>query len=142
MNLDEIMTVCEKCLEIDETNLARESLETPKIYGKVLRIRSDESLYLKKLEYELKILFQNKRDYYLGRGTAEDYKNKPFDLKILKSEVNTYIDADSDIQRLNLKIQLQEEKINYLDSVLKQISNRGFLIKNAIDFQKLMNGAY
>lgn len=142
MKLEDIMDEAEKYLQIDETNLAKESIETPKMYGKLLRIRTNESMLLQRYRFQLKKLYQDKRDYYLGRADPEVYKAKPFDLKILKSEVDSYIEADDDIQDLTLKIEVQTEKITYLDNALKQVANRGFTIKNALDFNKLMNGGY
>lgn len=142
MKIEDIMEEAEKYFQIDETNLAKEALETPKLYGRLLRIRTHESMLLQKYKLQLKKLYQSKRDYYLGRADPEVYKTKPFDLKILKSEVDSYIEADDEIAELNLKIEIQEEKIAYLDNALKQVANRGFMIRNAIDFQKLMCGGY
>jgi len=142
LKLEDIMDEAEKYLQIDETNLAKESLETPKMYGKLLRIRTNESMLLQRYRFQLKKLYQDKRDYYLGRADPEVYKAKPFDLKILKSEVDSYIEADDEIQDLTLKIEVQTEKLNYLDNALKQVANRGFTIRNALDFQKMMNGGY
>ena len=142
MKLEDIMNEAEKFLQIDETNLAKESLETPKMYGKLLRIRTNESMLLQRYRFQLKKLYQDKRDYYLGRADPEVYKAKPFDLKILKSEVDSYIEADDEIRDLTLKIEVQTEKLNYLDNVLKQVANRGFMIRNALEFQKMMNGGY
>lgn len=140
MKIEEIMELAEKCLAIDETNLAKESLETPKIYGRLLRIRTQESMLQSKYTFQLKQLYNEKKDYYMGRADPSVYKEKPFNLKVLKSEVDSYIEADDDIQTLTVKISLQEEKIAYLDNVLKQVANRGYLIKNALDFNKLMAG--
>jgi len=142
LKLEDIMNEAEKFLQIDETNLAKESLETPKMYGKLLRIRTNESMLLQRYRFQLKKLYQDKRDYYLGRADPEVYKAKPFDLKILKSEVDSYIEADDEIRDLTLKIEVQTEKLNYLDNVLKQVANRGFMIRNALEFQKMMNGGY
>ena len=142
MKLEDIMSEAEKYLEIDETNLAREALDTPKVYGKLLRIRTNESMLMQKFKYNLKQLYQQKRDYYLGRAEPEVYKEKPFNLKILKSEVDSYIEADREIIDLSAKIELQSEKVQYLDNALKQVSNRGFMIKHAIDYQKMMNGGF
>jgi len=142
LKLEDIMNETEKYLEIDETNLARESLETPKIYGKLLRIRTNESMLLQRFRFQIKKLYQDKRDYYLGRADPEVYKAKPFNVRIMKSEVDSYIDADEEIGELNLKIEVQAEKLNYLDNALKQIANRGFSIKNALDYQKMMNGGF
>jgi len=140
LKIEDIMDEAEKYFQIDETNLAKEALETPKIYGKLLRIRTNESMLLQRYKYQIKKLYQEKRDYYLGRADPEVYKSKPFDLKILKSEVDSYIEADEEINDLNLKIEVQTEKLTYLDNALKQIANRGFMIKAALDYQKLVNG--
>lgn len=140
MKLEDIIKICEEYLKIDETKLDKESIEIPSIYGKILRIRMNESLLLQKYRNDLKKLYSEKKEYYLGRADPKVYKEKPFDLKILKSEVDSYIESDDDFLNLKTKIDIQEEKIFYLDNILKQINNKGFLIKNALEFQKLING--
>lgn len=142
MKLEDIITETEKYLTIDETNLAKEALETPKVYGIILRIRSNEGMVMQRYRYQLKRLYNEKKEYYLGRSSPEVYKEKPFDLKILKSEVDSYIEADEEVSDLSLKIEIQNEKILYLDNALKQISNRGFMIKHAIDYQRMLNGGF
>lgn len=142
MKLEDIIETVEKFLEIDETNLGKESLESPKQYGQALRIRTQESMMLKKLRFQYKKMYSEKKDYYMGRASPEVYKAKPFDLKILKSEVDSYIEADDEVQELVLKIEVQEEKVQYLDAALKQIANKNYAVKNAIDFQKMMAGAF
>ena len=59
---------------------------------------------------------------------------------ILKAEMPMYMDADHDIINLNLRIGMQNEKIDFLDSVIKTIINRGFLIRSAIDWTKFTMG--
>ena len=39
------------------------------------------------------------------------------------------------------KIEYQKEKINYLESIIKTVVNRNFLIKNIIDWRKFTSGA-
>ena len=65
---------------------------------------------------------------------------QPFLVKVLKSEVNSYIESDDDIIKLKETIALMEEKINYIDSVIRMINNRGFQIKSAIDWIKYKDG--
>lgn len=142
MKLEDIMEEAEKYLSIDETNLAKEALDTPRVYGVMLRIRSNEGMLLQRYRYQLKRLYVEKKEYYLGRSAPEVYKAKPFDLKILKSEVDSYIESDDEVADLTLKIEVQNEKLSYIDNALKQISNRGFMIKHAIDYQKMMNGGF
>ena len=40
-----------------------------------------------------------------------------------------YLDADEKLSEASLKIEYYEVMINYLDSILKQISNRKYQIK-------------
>ena len=60
--------------------------------------------------------------------------------KVLKSDANTYIDVDKEVIEQTLKIGIQHEKIELLESIIKSIMNRGFQIKNAIDFMKWQSG--
>lgn len=140
MKLEEIMTLCERVLTIDETNLAKSSIDTPSLYGKLLNVRAQESMRLKQHESNMHKMLLDKREYYLGRAEPSVYKQKPFDLKILKSEVDGYIGSDDDVIRLRDLIELQQEKINILEHAMKMTLQRTYLIKNAIEFQKLMGG--
>ena len=142
MKLQDIMDMVEGFLKIDETNLSRESLATSEYYAKVLRIRTEESVRLNILKGDLKRLYVTKREYYGGSADPEVYKEKPFNRRLIKAEVEQYIEADSEIQTIITKIDVQQEKLTYLNDALKQISNRNFNIKNSIDYQKLLAGGY
>jgi hypothetical protein len=65
---------------------------------------------------------------------------EPFALKLLKQDLPIYLDADRDLININLQIGMQEEKVEVLDSILKTIANRGYAIKNYIDWKKFENG--
>tara|TARA_Y100000361_G_scaffold16586_1_gene13009 strand:+ start:191 stop:358 length:168 start_codon:yes stop_codon:yes gene_type:complete len=55
--------------------------------------------------------------------------------------MHSYLEADEDVFRIKTKIVMMEEKINYLDSIVKMINNRGFQIKSAIDWIKFKSGS-
>mgnify|MGYP000539354746 CR=1 FL=1 len=98
---------------------------------------------IKKLEAEYKSLYKDKWEYYQGNLPDEDLKERgwdPFQLKVLKSDLSTYIDSDKDIINHMYKIEYQKEKIDFLDSVIRNINNRGLHIKNAIDWEKFKVG--
>lgn len=136
------MEEAETALLIDESNLTKESLATGKIYGKFLRIRTEESIRLNLLKNELNSLYHEKREYYSGKAEPEVYKAKPFNKRLLKSEIDSYIETDEEIKLITSKIDIQNEKMSYLNDLLKMISGRQFQIKSAIDYQKLLNGGY
>ena len=88
-----------------------------------------------------KLLKKEKWEYFTGKADSEVYEKKPFNLKILRNDVDKYIDSDEEIRRLSLKIKYQETIVDYLDRTLRNIMNRGFQIKAAIDWKKFTSGA-
>jgi hypothetical protein len=64
----------------------------------------------------------------------------PNPLRILKQDLSIYIDSDEDLQRIQAKIDIQKQKASFLESAIKTITNRGFLIKNAIDWERFKVG--
>jgi hypothetical protein len=61
-------------------------------------------------------------------------------LKLLKADVQEYIDADDNVIESKKLLALQEEKVNYLESIVKSLTTRGYLIKNAIDWKRFTEG--
>jgi len=51
-----------------------------------------------------------------------------------------YLDADEKLSNVSMKIEYYQVMINYIDSILKQISNRTYQIKNSIEFLKFQSG--
>jgi|TARA_Y100000310_G_scaffold52001_1_gene47859 hypothetical protein len=143
MKLEEIQELWNRDRDIDIEELATESTRIPQIHDKYLKIYIDERIRLKGLEFELAKIIRLKTDYYAGRMAQEDLDNlgwEPFLTKILKTEMGSYLDSDEDIFKLKRNITVMQEKINYLDSIIKMINNRGFQIKSAIDWIKFKSG--
>jgi len=129
--------------EMDETELSKESIKIPQLHNKYLIYFHDERIRLRTMKFENSKLLKLKREYYSGRMSAEEMEAldwEPFQFKLLKADVQEYIDADEDIIELKKKLTLQEEKTDYLESIVKSLSNRGYLIKNAIDWKRFTEG--
>lgn len=143
MKLEEIQELWNRDREIDISELATESIRIPQIHDKYLKIYVDEKIKLRKLHLNLAKISKMKSDYYSGRMSQEELDRlewQPFLVKVLKGEVNSYVESDDDIIKLKETIALMEEKINYIDSVIRMINNRGFQIKSAIDWIKYKDG--
>ena len=54
--------------------------------------------------------------------------------------MKTYIEADSDVINVEAKVKYIDQMLYFLDCVMKQVSNRGFQIKSAIEWEKFING--
>ena len=94
-----------------------------------------------KKEHEYKSLLRDKFEYYTGKAEPSIYQEKPFDLKVLKSDLGLYMDSDPELQLLQTRINYYEEIMFFLEKVLQCLNNRGFQIKNSIDWQKFMQGS-
>ena len=143
MKLEEIQDLWNRDREIDISELATESIRIPQIHDKYLKIYVDEKIKLRKLQLNLSKISKMKSDYYSGHMSQEELDRlewQPFLVKVLKGEVNSYVESDDDIIKLKETIALMEEKINYIDSVIRMINNRGFQIKSAIDWIKYKDG--
>jgi len=143
LKLEEIQELWNRDREIDISELATESIRIPQIHDKYLKIYVDEKIKLRKLKLNLAKISKMKLDYYSGRMSQEELDRlewQPFLVKVLKPEVNSYVESDDDIIKLKETIALMEEKINYIDSVIRMINNRGFQIKSAIDWIKYKDG--
>ena len=144
MKLDDIVALWEQDSKMDETELGQESLKIPHLHYRYFKIYTQEGLTLKSLEHEHKRLYKLKFEYYMGILDEDTLKEKqwnPNPLKILKQDLPTYIDSDTDIQTVMSKIEIQKQKLSLLESIIKTITNRGFLIKNAIDWERFKSGS-
>lgn len=143
MKFEDIMNEWDEDSKIDNTELARESLRTPQLHSKYLKILTMEALTLKKVEIEYKTMLRMKHQYYMGTLDKETLTLQgwsPNPMRIIKQDLPLYLESDLDLQLLTSKIDILKQKITFLESVIKTITNRGFLIKNAIDWQKFTSG--
>lgn len=144
MDIESIKKMVERDMEIDDLNLDLESLKTPQLHGKYLNLLHDESLVLHKYLIEQKEMRRLKWEYYLGKLDQETLDEKgwqPFGLKILRTDIDVYLESDKDLLRLEARIHYQREKVKYLESVLQGLGRRGWDIKSAIEWKKFMSGS-
>lgn len=127
-------------LKIDTLNLDSESLNTPSLYVRWLNFYSDEFEELSKLDNVSKKLRFTMFKYYSGKASAETYIKKPLHETYLKSEVDKVIDASREWINFKEVYVAQQSKVDYIEKIMKQIANRGFAIKAAIEWRKFQSG--
>ena len=133
MNLDELKLQVSQDLKVDDEHLDTESLKNQGIKAIYLDHKSKFELLLFKAKGDYKRLYREKWEYYGGKADAKIYATKPFDLKVLKTDLGVYISADEEIIDA-------ENKIGYFKGVIKSVDNRGWDIKNAIEWKKFEAG--
>jgi hypothetical protein len=140
MNLDELKIQVQKDLKIDDEHLDTESLKNQEIKATYLDHKSRYELLLFKAKGDYKRLYREKWEYYGGKADAKIYATKPFDLKVLKTDLSVYITSDEDIINAENKIGYLETVVDYIKGVIKSVDNRGWDIKNAIEWKKFEAG--
>ena len=140
MNLDEIEASWAEDSKLDPDNLHNESIKIPSLHSKYYNIYNNIVLLKKMEENKYKILKKKKWLYYTGKAEPDVYKENPFDHKVLKPDIDKYMDADEDIMRLVSKIEYYQTMLSFIDSILKTILNRTYQIKNAIEFMRFTAG--
>ena len=141
MTLEELQKEAREDLAImDQEKLDQESYKNQNIKPKWLeyRTRYDQLLIMSKTKHQK--IWRDKWEYYGGKADAKVYAAKPFDIKVLKTDLTMYIQSDDEILELQNKISYYESIIKYIDGVIKSIDNRGWDIRNAQDWKKFEAG--
>ena len=147
MKLESIQELWTSDCVLDDLQLDVESKRIPELHNKYFKIFSDEKLRLVKHESKMKELSKLKWLYYTGKldkDSLDRLEWQPFELEIKtrnKLDLDRFLNSDKDMIEMQEKIEYQKEKINYLESIIKTVINRNFLIKNIIDWRKFTSGA-
>lgn len=143
MTLDEIFEQWSIDSRIDPLKLDTASLDIPKLHNKYWRYLSNERLIFRKQQTDLAQLMVNKKAWMNGELTSEELKKfgwNPQLKKVLKSEQDEVLKGDQDVINMNLKLALQQEKIEVLQDIIKSLHNRSFSIGNAIKWAQFQSG--
>jgi hypothetical protein len=141
MKVDQITTMWLEDARIDDVDLDTESLKIPSLHAKYLKILYEEKLKLKSYIIKRKTFSRVLSEYYRGdlnnKEDLAEIGREPWSRTVLKQDIASYVDSDHDMIKLLTKISYQEEVVSLLEDILKNINNRGFQIKNTIDWRRL-----
>ena len=141
MTLEELQNLADKDLKINDTELDLESLKTPQLHNKYSKYYNKYKNLLKVAEQDLARITREKWEYYTGKADPAIYQEKPFNLKVLRQDVDKFIDADDNVIKARQKIEYIKQICKFCEDTLKQINNRTFQIKNAIEWKKFTEGS-
>ena len=141
MDLEQLQLEVDKDLKINDTELDLESLKTPQLHNKYMKHYTKFKLLLTRTEDELRTMKRDKWEYYTGKADPSVYQAKPFDLKIMRTDIDKYLEADEDLQKLSQKIAYLITVVDFLDKTIRVIVNRTYTIKNAIEWRRFTSGA-
>ena len=114
MNLETINEMWLKDSKIDDVMLDNASLAIPQLHQKYLTLLTEFNLLQKKKSQDLKKLQHKKWLYYSGKAPPEEYEDKPFHYKVMKSDVPNWVAIDDDICKVEMQLDYYNVVIHIL----------------------------
>jgi predicted phosphatase len=80
-------------------------------------------------------------NYYTGKAEPEVYAEEPFPYKVReKDAIQRHLEADERLTTVDLKIRYYDATLKFLEEIIKNVSNRTYQIKNAIEWNRFQAG--
>lgn len=138
MKLEDIKNIARQDAIINSTDLDDEALKSSSLHHKWLDIIQPEIIELKKCENEFKKIYRSRWLYYSGKSDSSVYeKEGDFNLIVSGKDLTMFIESDEMYLAAKLALDEQKEKVSYIENVMKNIGNRHWNIRNAIEWRKL-----
>ncbi len=141
-NLEQILKLWEKDTEIDQTEPGKELLKIPKLHNQYLSMLTKHKIASKKAHFDYLRVRKIKIEYYSGRMSQEDLDAngwEPFSF-VLKSDINAYLEGDSDLIKMLEKKVYHEECVSVLESILNELKQRTWQLRDFISWEKFIGG--
>ena len=125
-------------------DLTLESLKIPQLHSKWMKFlmrEKNELVIIQRAYYKMKRL---RWEYYNGtidHNVLDKMGWEPFLQKILKPDRPMWLDSDKELGELKDQRTRKEQTISLLEQIIKQITERQWTIKNAIEWRKFEMGA-
>jgi hypothetical protein len=141
ISLEVIQEMWQKDSEVNQDELDTESLKIPQLHAKYYQLYNTILLLRKQAEQQHSSILLERRKFYMGKAETQVYIDEPFPYKVRdKEDLKLYLEADEKISKIRLKIDYYDTMLKYLEEILKQISNRTYQIKNAIEWRRFSAG--
>jgi hypothetical protein len=114
------------------------------MHSKYLLILSTHRRALHEGERKAAKLRRLKYEYYAGRldkDTLDKYGWPPFPYT-LKGDLVMYMDADKDLSNAKQVLHVHEEIVNLCESILKELGNRTYQLKDIIRWEMFIQGTH
>lgn len=141
--LDQILDLWKKHSEIDITEPSKEILNIPKIHNTFLSIMTRHRIASKKAMFDYSKMKRTKWEYYTGKMSEEELAEfgwEPFRYT-LKSDITTYLDSDKDLIKLLEKKAYYDECVGLCESILKELNNRTWQLREHMTHERFIQGA-
>lgn len=144
LNHDELIEQWTNDCKIDRTKLLERMYQAPILHSKYLTILQTYKIKIRSLTLKYQKLRALKTRYYNGELDKTELEFNKWSQylykKPLKSELESLLDADSDLQVIQEQILYIETMIGTTESIMRELTNQHYLYKNIIEQQKFLAG--
>lgn len=140
MTLEEIISVVDPLLSINDDNLAHESTRQVKIFTTIQRLYMWNTRELEKRIQEVERVKNFRYRFYAGKLPSDHYKKEPLREAILKSDIDQYLKIDPVLVEAKERCSEQERIVKFIEDAKKMLGDRGYLLRTALDFQRMTLG--
>jgi len=141
MDLDKIQEMWQRDSVIDPDNLHDESLKIPQLHSKYYTVYNTITLLREKSKEQYSKIRLERYNFYTGKAEPEVYAEEPFPYKVReKDAIQRHLDADERLSKIDLKIRYYDTTLKFLEEIIRNVSNRTYQIKNAIEWHKFQSG--
>tara|TARA_R110000744_G_scaffold20673_1_gene54179 strand:+ start:44 stop:472 length:429 start_codon:yes stop_codon:yes gene_type:complete len=130
-------------IRLNFLEIENELLRNSHLIGKWLTYQQNQKSKVLILETEYKRLLAIKKKYLMGKLPDEerDYMGWPLEgTKILKADMDMWLDCDDEIIAKRQKFQAQKQILEFIESTLTQVVDKKWSIKSYIDYKKWIEG--
>tara|TARA_B100001996_G_scaffold96139_1_gene72009 strand:+ start:89 stop:520 length:432 start_codon:yes stop_codon:yes gene_type:complete len=141
MDIEKIQNMWAEDAKIDPDELHTESLMIPQLHAKYYTIYNTITLLRERAKESYSRIRLERYNFYTGKAPAEVYAEEPFPYKVReKDAIQRHLEADERLNKIDMKVKYYDATLKFLEEIIKNISNRSFQIKNAIEWNKFQAG--
>jgi hypothetical protein len=141
--LDEVLSFWGKDSVVDILEPSKELIKVPLLHSKYLNILVAHRIAVKKAKFDYQRLRRTKIEYFNGEFTKEQYDEYGWEIwrkKLLKAEIETYLDSDKDLIKILERKSYHEEVVSVCESILQELKSRTFQLRDIISWEKFVSG--
>lgn len=142
--IEELLDEWDNDSVMDDNHIDRESVNVPKLHAKYVRHIVNVKLKLTKLQNDYNILKKVKFRYYRGELSREELAECQWPqwqgAKPMKNEMDQFLDGDTDLNNLKIRIEYLQSMVYLLESILNQIKARDWQLKTILEHKKFLAG--
>ena len=131
MTVKELQKQITSELKIDRNTLDFCSSENPLLIQKYINIFLGESTTLNKLQKEYEQLYAERMVFYRTKHNL---------IPETQRELIIFLDGDKEVREMKEKVANQSSLVKFISETISNFRDRGWAIKNMIDFRKFMAG--